>query len=383
MTIPRPVSHDAHLRVPFVDLRAQYETLRDEVEARMGRVLESGSFILGPHVLEFEHAFADYLDVRHAIGLANGTDALLLTLKALGIGPGDEVITAANTFVATVEAIVHAGARPFLVDIDPASYTLDPARVGRAVTPRTRALIVVHLYGQSADLDALAALARRHDLILIEDATQAHGAWYRGQRVGSIGRAACFSFYPAKNLGAYGDAGAAVTNDDDLARSLRKLRDHGSAAKYDHEVVGYNSRLDELQAAVLLAKLPHLDRWNALRQNHAHRYDALLSGVPGVTTPVQRAEGSHVFHLYVIRVAQGERDTLREYLGERGIGTGIHYPQPVHLTAAFRHLGYRVGAFPVAEAAAAEVLSLPVYPELTEEQVAYVAQQIAQFQAGR
>lgn len=369
----------AGVKVPFVDLRAQYRTIREEIEATVQHVLEDSTFILGPEVAQFEQAFASSLGVKHVTGVANGTDALLLSLKALGIGAGDDVIIPANTFVATAEAIVHARARPVLVDVNPQTYSIDVEQIENHVTSRTKAIIPVHLYGLPADLGPILAIAEKYGCYVIEDAAQAHGAEYRGRRVGSLGRAACFSFYPAKNLGAYGDAGAVVTNDDQLALAARKLRDHGSSDKYRHDLVGYNSRLDTLQAAVLLVKLKYLDEWNQLRREHAQLYNELLSEIPGVVTPTVLEGTSHVYHLYVVRVERGNRDKLRQYLQEQGIQTGIHYPTPLHLTAAFGCWQDEDNHFPIAEQCAKQILSLPMYPELEGKQIEYVAEHISNY----
>jgi dTDP-4-amino-4,6-dideoxygalactose transaminase len=365
--------------VPFVDLRAQYARIREDIDAGVRQVLENAHFIHGAEVDQFEDAFASAHGAKHAAGVANGTDALLLTLKALGIGSGDDVIIPANTFVATAEAIVHAGARPVLVDINPQTYNIDVDQIEGRMTSRVKAIIPVHLYGQPADLGPILAIARRYGISVIEDAAQAHGAEYGGRRVGSWGRVACFSFYPAKNLGAYGDAGAIVTNDEHVALTVRKLRDHGSVDKYQHDLIGYNSRLDTLQAAVLLVKLKHLDQWNRERRAHAQLYNDLLSRIPGIARPAVLDGASHVYHLYVVRVERGSRDELRTYLLERGIQTGIHYPTPVHLTAAFGDPQGRAHRFPVAEACAKTIVSLPMYPELESNQIEYVATQIANY----
>jgi dTDP-4-amino-4,6-dideoxygalactose transaminase len=367
--------------VPFVDLRAQYASIRDEIDAAVRSVLERASFILGEDVARFERAFAAFCEAQEAVAVANGTDALTLALRAVGLRPGDEVITAANTFVATAEAIVHAGGVPVFVDARPGTYTMDPARLEDAVSARSRAIIPVHLYGQPADMDPLVDIARRRGLAVVEDASQAHGAAYRGRPVGTLGDAACFSFYPSKNLGAYGDAGAVVTNDAEVARRIRRLRDHGGVTHYAHDEVGYNSRMDALQAAVLAVKLRHLGGWNRRRQEHAARYTRLLADVPGITPPVIAAGGTHVFHLYVVALTAGDRDALRAFLTDRGIQTGIHYPAPVHLTAAFRGLGYGAGAFPVAEQASRQILSLPMFPELTAERIELVVDGIRRFAA--
>jgi dTDP-4-amino-4,6-dideoxygalactose transaminase len=370
------------VRVPFVDLRSQYATIRDEIDAAVRLVLERASFVLGEDVAEFERAFAAFCGAREAVGVGNGTDALVLALNAVGVRAGDEVITAANTFVATAEAIVHAGAVPVLVDAAPGTYTIDPVRLEEAITPRTRAIIPVHLYGQPAEMHALVALAQRRGVAIVEDASQAHGATYRGRPVGGFGDAACFSFYPSKNLGAYGDAGAVVTNDADVALRVRRLRDHGGLTHYQHDVVGYNSRMDAIQAAVLTVKLRHLDRWNQLRQERGLLYSRLLADVPGLQTPVTHGDRTHVFHLYVVALTEGDRDSLRTHLLDRGVQTGIHYPAPVHLTGAFRNLGYATGAFPVAERASRQIVSLPMFPELPLDAVAYVVEEVRSFVQG-
>lgn len=369
------------VRVPFVDLRAQYSRIRQEIASKVEQVLEHASYILGPEVAQFEQAFASALRVKHVAGVANGTDALLLTLRALGIGSGDEVIIPANTFVATAEAIVHAGAHPVLVDVNFETYNIDVEQIEGRITPRAKAIIPVHLYGQPADLGPILAIAENYGLHVIEDAAQAHGAEYRGHKAGAVGRAGCFSFYPAKNLGAFGDAGAVVTNDDQLALTVRKLRDHGSIEKYQHDLVGYNSRLDTLQAAILLVKLKHLDEWNRLRRENAQRYNELLSGVAGIVTPAVLEGASHAFHLYVVRVERGNRDELRQYLQARGIQTSIHYPAPLHLNTAFAYLQKEDNHFPIAERCAKQILSLPMYPELESEQIEYVAEHIANYMA--
>jgi dTDP-4-amino-4,6-dideoxygalactose transaminase len=365
------------VQVPFVDLKAQSRLIREELLPRWEKVLDNAGFILGPYVQEFESAFSSYCGARHAVGVANGTDALVLALRAFQIGPGDEVITAGNSFIATAEAIALTGATPLFADIDPATYTIDPEHARSLVSPRTRAIIPVHLYGQTADMDPILALAAEHRLAVIEDAAQAQGAEYKGRRAGSLGHAACFSFYPSKNLGACGDAGAVTTDDDEIALRLRKLRDHGGVKKYQHELIGYNSRMDGLQGAALALKLPHLDGWNARRRRHAALYDRLLSEVPGIVVPYVSEGCVPIYHLYVVRVEQGSRDELAAYLNERGVQTGIHYPQPIGLTEAFASLGQR--DFPVACRYASQILSLPMYPEMEERQVRYVAEVVAEF----
>jgi dTDP-4-amino-4,6-dideoxygalactose transaminase len=360
--------------VPFVDLRAQYRAIRREIDTALAAVLERADFVGGKAVGRFEAAFAEFCGVGAACGVANGTDALTLALKALGVGPGDEVITAVNTFFATAEAVTQAGATVRFVDVDERTLTVDPRALERALTPRTRAVIPVHLYGQPADMDPLRDIAARHGLAVIEDAAQAHGAAYRGRAVGSLGSCAAFSFYPSKNLGAYGDAGMVVSSDAELIHRVRRLANHGRLEKYVHEVEGGNSRLDTVQAAVLEVKLRHLAAWNAARRARAVVYHELLRGLP-VVVPFAAPETDPVYHLYVIRVAR--RDEVQKALAMRGIDTGIHYPVPLHLQPAYRSLGLAPGAFPVAERAAREVLSLPMYPELTAEQQTRVVEALA------
>ena len=357
-------------QVPFVDLRSQYRAIEGEVKAAIADVLESMELMLGPNVRAFEAEFAAYCRARFAIGVANGTDALQLALRACGVAPGDEVVTVSHSFFATAEAIMQVGAVPVYVDIDPATYTMDAGLLEAAIGPRTRAILPVHLYGQMADMDAIMAVARRHGLAVIEDACQAHGAEDRGRRAGSIGDAAAFSFYMSKNLGAYGDAGAVTTNSRAVADQVRLLRDHGSAHKYEHQEVGLNSRLDEIQAAVLRIKLRRLEGWNDQRAECAARYGEVLRGLP-IDLPVVRSGVRHVFHLYVIQT-EG-RDRLREALADRGIAAGIHYPVPIHLQAASAGNGRVSGDLRVTEAAAKRILSLPMYAELTADQQRYVA----------
>ncbi len=363
------------MKVPFVDLRAQYATIAAEIQAAIGGTLERSDFILGEQVDLFEEEFARYIGTRHAVGVGSGLAALELALRAYGIGPGDEVIVPANTFIATVLAVSAVGARPVLVDVDPATYNLDPAALAAAITPRTRAILPVHLYGQPADLEPILAIAERHHLVVIEDAAQAHGATYAGRRVGAWGHAAAFSFYPAKNLGAYGDAGMVVTSDAGMAEKIRQLRNYGQRVKYEHVVAGTNSRLDTLQAAVLRVKLRHLDEWNAARREHAAAYRVLLADLP-VELPAAAEKVVHVYHLYVIQL--GNREQVQEALRAHGVSTGIHYPIPIHLQQACAHLGYRRGNFPVTERAAARILSLPIYPEMTRAQREHVAAALEQ-----
>ncbi len=368
--------------VPFVDLTGMHSQGKDVLMSAIGAVIDRGDFILGEAVGRFEEEFAGYCGVAHGVGVDSGASALELILRGLGIGPGDEVITVANTFVATVNAIHHSGATPVLVDMEPTTYNLDPEQVAAAVTPRTAAIIAVHLYGRVADMARLRAIADRHGLSLIEDACQAHGAVQQGRRAGSFGDAAAFSFYPSKNLGAFGDAGMVVTNSDELADRIRLLRNVGSVEKYRHEVPGFNRRLDTLQAVVLRWRLEHLEAENAARGRSAAVYGALLDDAPIVfpEVPVGNAESSSVYHLYVIET--GERDALAGFLGDRRIATGIHYPIPIHLQPAYADLPYGEGAFPATEAAAKRILSLPMYPGLTVEKTAYVARAVHEFFAG-
>ncbi len=349
--------------IPFIDLRAQYATIRDDVQAAIARVLESGQFTLGPEVAAFEQEFAGFCGVRHAIGVNSGTSALHLALVATGVGPGDEVVTVPFTFVASVAAIGYTGARAVFVDVDPVSYTMDVGQVERAITARTKAIIPVHLYGQPADLDPLLEVAARHGVAVIEDACQAHGARYKGRRVGSFGRFGCYSFYPTKILGAYGEGGLIVTGDDEQALALRMLRDWGQQQRYRHVRRGFNYRMDAMQGAILRVKLQRLPAWIDARRAAAARYDEWLTGA-GVENPAAMPYGHHVYTVYAMRCPH--RDLLREALGDAGIETAIHYPTPVHLEPAYRDLGYQKGDFPVAEQLAAEVLSLPIYPELSE-----------------
>jgi dTDP-4-amino-4,6-dideoxygalactose transaminase len=356
--------------IPFLDLQVQYRTTQSEIEKAIQSVLSSSQYILGKHVADFEAAFAAYCDCKHAVGVNSGTSALHLALLAAGIGPGDEVITVPFTFVATVAAICYTGARPVFADIDPATFTINPQRLASALTPRTKAVLPVHLYGQPADMDPILAFARKHNLVVIEDAAQAHGARYKGRRVGSIGDLGCFSFYPGKNLGAYGEGGAVTTGNDAYARTIRMLRDWGQEKKYHHVLRGYNYRLEGMQGAVLNVKLPRLDEANRRRAENAANYQAQLAGLP-VVAPKIAAYATHVFHVYAIRTSK--REELQKELTAAGVQTGIHYPFPVHLTEAYGDLGYKPGDFPESERAAREVLSLPMFPELTEEQIRSVA----------
>lgn len=367
------------MKVPFVDLKTQYSSIASEIGGSVSEVLKDCDFILGAKVKAFEREFASYCGSTYSLGVSSGTEALHLALRALGIGPGDEVITQANTFIATALAISYTGATPVFVDVEEETFNIDPRLLEKAVTPRTKAIIPVHLYGRPAPLDAIKEVAARHNLFIVEDACQAHGALYSGEagaaRAGTLGDIAAFSFYPGKNLGAYGDGGAITTGDTELYVKLRMLRDYGQVVKYHHQVEGYNSRLDTIQAAVLSVKLKYLDRWNGLRADHAARYSELLAGIPEVRSP-ELCEG-HVYHLYVIRAQ--ERGGLAEFLGSRGISTGIHYPVPNHLQPAFGRLGYAKGSFPVTERLSGEILSLPIFPELKYNQIRRVADAISDF----
>jgi dTDP-4-amino-4,6-dideoxygalactose transaminase len=361
------------LKVKFVDLSAQHKALEPEIKDVFNRVLANCSFVLGPEVEKFEKAFAAYCGVAHCVAVTNGTAAIQLALQGLGVGLGDEVITVAHTFIATAEAINATGARPVFVDIDPVSYTMDPAMLEMAITPRTKAIIPVHLYGQPADMDAINAIASRHNLLVIEDSCQAHGAKYKGRRAGSLGNAACFSFYPSKNLGACGEGGAVTTNDPELAKKLRMLRDHGSVKKYEHDFPAYNLRLEGIQGGVLAVKLPHLDGWNENRRVLAKRYNELFAGSK-VAVPQQMRYAEHVYHLYIIVVE--DREALRRALTEHGIENGLHYPVPLHLQKAYADLGYKKGDFPVSEHVASNHVSLPMYAELPLEHVEHVAKTV-------
>ncbi len=374
------------MQVPFLDLKAQNRSIWPELQSALNPVLSESQFILGPAVERFERHFAEYLGVQDCIGLNNGTSALHLALLACGIGTGDEVITTPATWISTSWAISYVGARPVFVDVDPVTWTLDPERAERAITPRTKAILPVHLYGQAADLGALCQLAEAHHLSLIEDAAQAHGATYQGRRVGTFGRAGCFSFYPGKNLGAFGEGGCVVTNDPEVAQRIRCLRDHAQQGRHHHVELGFNMRMEGIQGAVLDAKLPHLDAWNAARRRHSQRYHALLADLPGLVLPQAPLPEAHVWHLYVVLAkaqaglpagahagVQG-RDELRAALAERGIATGVHYPTPVPFQPAYAHLGHQPGDFPVAEDLMANCLSLPMFPELSDEAIEYTAE---------
>jgi len=364
--------------IPLVDLRRQYNSIKEEIENKVKKVLEEGQYILGEKVRSFEKEFAEYCNAKYAVGVASGTDALVITLKVLGIGPGDEVITVPNTFIATVDAIARNGATPVFCDINPETYNIDVHQLERKITDRTRSILAVHLYGQPAEMNFIKKIADEFGLYVIEDACQAHGAEYMGRRTGSLGDIACFSFYPSKNLGACGDGGVIVTNSREFAEKARMLRNYGQKIKNRHDVVGFNSRLDEIQAVILRVKLKHLDKWNVMRRKWARFYNELLEN-SSVVTPVEAKHAKHVYHLYVIR--SKERDKLQQFLSRKGISTGIHYPIPIHLQRAYSYLGYKGGDFPITEKFAREILSLPMFPELEEDEVVYICDQIKRFES--
>ncbi len=370
------------MNVTFVDLKAQYATLRPAMDDAIQSVLDRTAYILGPEVSSFEQAFGEFVGVDHVVGVSSGTAALRLALEALGIGRGDEVITVPDTYIATCEAITQVGADIRFVDADPQTYNIDSSKIEAAITDRTKVIMPVHLYGQVADMDRILEIARRHNLFVIEDAAQAHGATSNGRKAGTFGDAACFSFYPGKNLGAYGDAGAVVTNDAAVADRVRVLSNHGQKRKYEHLAVGYCDRLDNLQGAVLGIKLPHLDGWNAARRSRAALYDECLANVPGIVTPYCVPGNEHVYHLYVIQVTDGRRDALQAHLGEAGIASGLHYPIPVHLQEAYAGMGFSAGDFPVSEQVASHGLSLPMFAELSDDQAVLVADTIREFMVG-
>jgi len=358
------------MKVPFLDLKVQYNSIREEIGPALQAVLERTAFAGGPFVEQFEKEFAAFCQTKHAVGVDSGTAALWVALIGYGVGPGDEVITAPNSFIATAEAISFTGATPVFVDTREACYTLDPEKIEAAITPRTRAIIPVHLYGQCADMEPILEIARKHGLRVIEDAAQAQGSRYKDRPAGSMGDAGCFSFYPGKNLGAYGEAGAVTTNDDELAAAMRRFRDHGQAKKYFHSMIGWNARMDGFQGAVLSIKLKHLPDWNDARRRHAAHYIEALSDVPGLVASREMDYARHIWHIFPVRTPR--REEFMAALAEAGVSCGIHYPVPIHLQEAYAGLGLGEGAFPVAEKCAAEQVSLPMFPELSEEQVDYV-----------
>ena len=364
------------MKVPFLDLKAHHAPLTEEFDRAIREVIESSAFAGGPFVERFEEEFASFCGSSYAIGVGNGTDALWLALLALGIGEGDEVITVPNTFIATAEAITYCKARPVFVDVDPDTFTMNPAELEKSLTKKTKAIIPVHLFGQPADMDPILEFARANGLFVVEDAAQAHGAQYKGQKAGTMGDAGCFSFYPGKNLGAFGEAGAVVTNDPELRKQIQMLRDHGQSRKYYHSTMGWNCRMDGIQAAILSIKLSHLDKANSLRRKHALEYNQAFAGIDEVLTPFEAKYARHVYHVYAVRVQ--ERDAVLRHLQEKGVGCAVHYPVPVHLQEAGRNLGSTKGAFPIAEKLADEFLSLPMFPELTEEQIEYVGRCVSE-----
>jgi dTDP-4-amino-4,6-dideoxygalactose transaminase len=368
-----------HPVVPFVDLVAQYKAIASEIEVAVNDVLSRCNFVLGTQVAEFERAFAEFVGCQHAVGVSSGLDALRLALAGLGIGPGDEVIIPANTYIATALAVTAQGARPVLVDCDPSTYTIDINRIERAITARTRAIVPVHLTGQSADMDPILDRAARYGLRVVEDAAQAHGTRYKGRPCGAMGDAGCFSFYPGKNLGAYGDAGLVTTSDRLLADRLRRLRNYGQQQKYEHTEKGLNARLDTIQAAILNVKLKYLAGWNEARARHAASYASRLEGLPGLRLQSCSPASTHIFHLFIVE--SDRRNGLQKYLEDSGIQTGIHYPKPIHLQTAYQDLGYTLGDFPMTERLADQMLSLPMFPELTEPQIELVCDAVASFLA--
>lgn len=365
------------MNVPFVDLKMQYQNIKSEIDSAIAGVISESAFIKGKYVAEFEKKYAEQYGVNYCLGVANGTDAIYIALKALGIGAGNEVITVANTWIATSETISQTGAKPVFVDIEPDYYTIDPDLIEAKINERTKAIIPVHLYGQSSDMAAIRSLCDKYNLYLIEDCAQAHFVEFQGKRVGTFGDVATFSFYPGKNLGAYGDAGAVITNDEALDKRMRMFANHGALKKHNHEIEGINSRLDGLQAAILSAKLDHIHAWNSQRHQNAGYYNKILADVDGITTPKIRQAPDHIFHLYVIRTQ--ERDALKSFLHDKGIQTAIHYPTPLPLLQAYRDRGYTAEDFPVAAAYKSQILSLPMFPELTERQMDYVAESIKEF----
>jgi len=362
------------VKVPFLDLKAQYASIKEEIASALQQVLNNTAFAGGPFVEQFEKDFASFCQCEFAIGVGSGTDALWMALLSLGIGPGDEVITTPNTFIATAEAISFCGAKPVFVDVDEKTYNMNPDLLESVINSKTKAIIPVHLFGQMSDMHRIMEIARAHELSVIEDACQAHGAEYKGKRSGSIGDIGCFSFYPGKNLGAYGEAGAIVTNNAKLAEKMRMFRDHGQRKKYYHSIVGWNARMDGFQGAVLGVKLKHLATWNDARRKNAQLYDSLLADVDDIITPVQADYGRHVYHVYAIRTRN--RDELISALAEKDIFCGIHYPVPIHLQEAYKFLGYKKGGFPVAERCAEEFISLPMFAELSQEQINKVCHEV-------
>jgi dTDP-4-amino-4,6-dideoxygalactose transaminase len=369
------------MNIQFVDLKAQYESIKPEIDKAISDVISKTAFIGGSFVASFEKAFAAFCGVKNCIGVGNGTDAIYIALRALGIGPGDEVITVANSFIATSEAITMTGAKVVFVDINPLTYNMDVTKVEKKVTSKTKAIVPVHLYGQPADMDPILTVAKKHNLKIVEDAAQAHGAEYKGRRIGSIGDMACFSFYPGKNLGAYGDGGAIVTNDNDLAEKARMIANHGRLDKYNHKLEGVNSRLDGIQAAILDVKLRHLPDWTEARRRNAYLYNKYLKD-SGVATPVEIPDVKAVYHLYVVRVRDGKREKFQEALKSQGVSTGVHYPIALPNLLAYEYLRHGQTDFVEATKSSQEIVSLPMFPELKETEIAFVAQKIKEFMVG-
>jgi dTDP-4-amino-4,6-dideoxygalactose transaminase len=368
------------MKIPFVDLKAQYESIKPEIDKAISDVISNTAFVGGRFLKSFEEAFAAFCGVKYCVGVGNGTDAIYIALRAMGVGPGDEVITAANSFIATSEAITMTGARVVFVDINPQTYNMDVTKIEEKVNSRTKAIVPVHLYGQPADMDPILEIAKKHNLKVVEDAAQAHGATYKGRRIGSIGDVACFSFYPGKNLGAYGDAGAIVTNSEELAERARMIANHGRLDKYNHKLEGVNSRLDGIQAAILEVKLRHLPDWTERRRQNAYFYNDYLKG-SGVITPSEISDVEAVYHLYVVRVNNGSRDQFQDFLKSNGISTGIHYPIALPRLLAYEYLKHKETDFPESAKASREIVSLPMFPELTEQEIAFVAQKVKEFMA--
>lgn len=366
------------MNIPFVDLKTQYASIKKEIDTAVSEVISNTAFVGGPFLKAFEEEFASFCGTEHCVGVGNGTDALFVALKALGIAPGDEVITAANSFIATSEAITMAGGKVVFVDVDPDTYNMDVRQVESRITPATRAIIPVHLYGQPADMDPILDLAKKHGLKVVEDAAQAHGGIYKGKNVGALGDVACFSFYPGKNLGAYGDGGALVTDDEDVANKARMFANHGRADKFGHIFEGVNSRLDGIQSAILSVKLKHLNDWSELRRKNAYLYNALLADTD-VTTPVEIDDVRAVYHLYVIRVNTDKRSAFQEHLKSKGVANGIHYPIALPNLKAYEYLGHSGDDFPVSTKVSGQIVSLPMFPELTEEQISYSVDRIKEF----
>lgn len=362
--------------IPLVDLKVQYQNIKSEVNSAIKRVLESTHYILGEEVKQFEKKFAKFTDSKYAVGVSSGLSALELGMRTLRIGPDDEVITPVNSFIASSSAISFTGAKPVLVDCEETSFNIDPKKIEEKITTKTKAIMPVHLYGRPAEIDQILKIAKKYKLYILEDACQAHGAKYKGKKVGSIGTFGAFSFYPGKNLGAYGDGGIITTNDEKLTQVVRSMRNYGQAKKYHHEFLAWNSRLDTIQATVLLVKLKYLNTWNKARLKNAYIYNKLLKGLP-VITPEIPEDSTHVFHLYIIRTTK--RDQLADYLNKNGISTGLHYPIPIHLQEAYKTLGYSKGDFPVAEKMASEILSLPMFPELKESEIEYITEHIKKY----